>query len=122
MAKILVVGNGGSFGDSLNELFRPGNTSRFLPATKSHQEIAQEAARLRPDLIILESAPPGPNLSVLTSRIRQIVPDAVIFLMADTNDFLLERQAISAGVTAVFARDDGYSSLLANAKAVCSPG
>jgi DNA-binding NarL/FixJ family response regulator len=122
MASILVVGDGDSFSEIFQELFRPGNSIRVLAESKSYHEITQEAARLQPDLIILESAPAGQNLSLLTSRIRQVVPCAVLFMMADTNDFQLERQAISVGITAVFSREDGYSSLVENAKAICSPG
>jgi DNA-binding NarL/FixJ family response regulator len=119
MATILVANGGGALSEPLRELFAPDNTSASLCGSKTDAEIVEETGRLNPALVILDMMMDPENLSRLTKHMRKLVPQVVIFMLAEHYDFDVEQLAFSCGVNAVFSRDEDPIALLANAQAAC---
>jgi len=73
----------------------------------------------QPDLLILESRMPHEAV-LLIEALRSAFPEAPLFLVTNRPSMQMEKDALAHGVRAVFAKTDGFSSLIMNARAVCS--
>jgi DNA-binding NarL/FixJ family response regulator len=73
----------------------------------------------QPDLLVLESDM-SRKVVALIEALRSAFPQAPLFLVTNRPSMQLEKEALANGVRAVFAKADGFSSLIMNARAVCS--
>jgi CheY-like chemotaxis protein len=85
-------------------------------------EAIAKAKRLSPNLVIVDASMPAMNGLQLASRLKAMRLELPIFLFtADYNSYI-EKEALSCGVTAVFAKDDDLTTVVANARVVCGLG
>jgi len=119
MATILLVERDTRIRKSLREVFAASQRFTKILDAESEPQTIQEAEHLHPCLVILGATGCSDGLRPFVHRLREITPDVPVFMLTDAYDAKTERQALRCGITAVFSRSDGASSLVANALAVC---
>jgi CheY-like chemotaxis protein len=82
-------------------------------------EAIEEAIDLYPDLVILEKEKPQIGDFQVSEALKLYMPDVPLFLVTQLEGMLAEKEALSHGIDAVFAKDHDFTSLLENACAVC---
>jgi len=85
---------------------------------KAETELAaiEETRRYSPNLIVLGLPLPEAGLTLLVRELKKAAPNALIFLLTNKYDSVVEKRALSMGITAVFSKFDDYEALLQNAR------
>ena len=76
----------------------------------------EETRRYSPNLIVLGLPLPEAGLTLLVRELKKAAPNALIFLLTNKYDSVVEKRALSMGITAVFSKCDDYEALLHNAR------
>jgi len=76
----------------------------------------EETRRHSPNLIVLGLPLPEAGLALLVRELKKAAPNALIFLLTSNYDSVVEKRALSMGITAVFSKFDDYEALLHNAR------
>jgi DNA-binding NarL/FixJ family response regulator len=87
--------------------------------TKDRIDLNDLPRDFQPDLLILESRMSHDVVAII-GALRSAFPEAPLFLVTYRPSMQVEKDALAHGVRAVFAKNDGLSSLIMNARAVCS--
>jgi DNA-binding NarL/FixJ family response regulator len=90
--------------------------------SKNDIEVLKEVMKLAPSLVVIEvELPPRDSLEI-AEALKIIMPKTPLFLVTE-QDVLqqIEKEALSSGIDAVFAKDDDVTSLVDNARAVLAP-
>jgi DNA-binding NarL/FixJ family response regulator len=104
---------------SLRTAFAADRRFGFCAEADNPLQAFHEAEQAQPSLVILDLAITLENTLLLAQRLREIVPQASIFMLSNQYDCTVEKRALSGGITAVFSRSEDPGSVLANARAVC---
>jgi two-component system invasion response regulator UvrY len=119
MYTVLVVDDDHSFRKVLCDLFDRGSGFDDCVEAGNGAEAIAETKRRSPNLVIVDSAMAAMNGLQLALRLKAIMLDLPIFLFTANYNSRLEKEALSCGVTAVFAKGDDLTTVVANARAVC---
>jgi DNA-binding NarL/FixJ family response regulator len=84
-------------------------------------EAIDRAAKLKPDLILLDLAMPRLNGAEAASILRQAMPKVPILLFTLYADDFGERLASAVGVNVVLSKPEGLSKLAKHLKALLNP-
>lgn len=76
------------------------------------RQAVAEAGRRRPDLIMLDYSMPVMNGLEAAPLLKQIVPRTPIIMFTMFSNEVLAAQALAAGVTAVFSKDQAGTHLI----------
>jgi CheY-like chemotaxis protein len=77
-----------------------------------------EAARLKPDLIVLDYSMPVMNGLEAAPLLRDVLPHTPIIMFTMFANSVFATQALAAGVTAVVAKDQASTHLLPKAESL----
>jgi CheY-like chemotaxis protein len=80
------------------------------------QEAIAKAGNLSPDLIVLDLAMPIMNGLEAAPALRRMLPAVPIILFTLHHNKVLEKEAWSAGVTAVVSKEESVSALIHRAQ------
>ena len=85
--------------------------------------VIRKATAFRPDLVILEMELVSTNAFGVVESIKSVLPKVPLFLVIERPSMRSEREALTRGVDAVFAKEkeEDYASLLRNARAAVNP-
>ena len=75
-------------------------------------EAVEQWRRGRPDVIVMDHRMPTKNGLDAAAEILAEDPDAQIFLVTTFNNHFLHAEAAEVGVLGVFAKDEGFDSLV----------
>jgi DNA-binding NarL/FixJ family response regulator len=76
----------------------------------------EKAKALGPDLIVLDLSMPVMNGLEAARVLHQIMPQVPLILCSLHTDRVLEKEAVSAGVTAVFSKAQNMQTLISRAR------
>jgi CheY-like chemotaxis protein len=83
---------------------------------RNGREAIEKAEESKPDLIVLDLAMPVMNGLEAAPVLRPMLPTVPIILFTLYADRLLEREALSAGITVVVSKDAALKTLLNRAQ------
>lgn len=118
-SRILIVAKDSASRSSLCTLFEADREFLVCGLTGDAEEAVKKANRLKPGLIILDSALASINGFDTAKALSAAVPGVRLFLLMDKYTFSAEKEALHSGIYAVFAKDEDLTCLIANARAVC---
>lgn len=118
-SRILIVAKDSASRSSLCALFEADHEFMVCGDTGDAEEAVKKANRLKPGLIILDSALASINGFDAAKALSAAVPGVRLFLLMDKYTFGAEKEALLSGIYAVFAKDEDFTSLIANARAAC---
>jgi chemotaxis response regulator CheB len=111
--KILVVCRDAAHWDKLLVYFEPYPEFQLCLTENEGIAAAELAIQMKPELIVLELEP---ERLVIAEAFKLLMPDVPVFVIASAT-WEFEREALSAGVDAVFDKDGDLSAVIENAKA-----
>jgi DNA-binding NarL/FixJ family response regulator len=82
-------------------------------------EAIKKTMELTPDLVVVEKEMSPLNGFEVAEAIKLIMPEVSVFLVTEQPTVEAEKEALSRGIDAVFEKDDDFTSLMMNARAVC---
>lgn len=86
----------------------------------SAEHLLTEAARIKPDMVLLDIEMPGPDPFDMADRLRQIHPEIqVVFLSAHVRDTYIS-SAYKAGASGYFSKADEIEDIIKGLRAVAS--
>lgn len=118
-SRILIVAKDSASRSSLCALFEADHEFMVCGDTGDAEEAIKKANRLKPGLIILDSALSSINGFDTVKAFSAAVPDVRLFLLMDKYTFGAEKEAFLRGIHAVFAKDEDLTCVIANARAAC---
>lgn len=122
MSRVLLAGDNTASLATLRDLFETHREFSISGPVNSVADIITKAEQLQPGLIILDFVDWTTNRLDTVEELRRKLPRAQLFLLTDRHSFDMERVAVSRGIDAVFAKDEGPEPLLSNARVVCGLG
>jgi hypothetical protein len=78
-----------------------------------------KATEVRPDLVVLEMASDLPAGLDTAEKLKRTLPHVPLFLVTPEHTMAWEKEALHRGIDAVFKSDDGLTSVVMKARAMC---
>lgn len=103
---------------ALRRLFKAAGGFNVCGEAKSGPEAIGIARALKPDLIVLDLCMPGMNGLETATEIRQLNLGSRIILYSLNAEDIGEKNAFSAGVSAVVSKAEGVKTLITKARFV----
>jgi DNA-binding NarL/FixJ family response regulator len=120
MPSVLIVDDHAGDHGVLRRLFEGQSEFVVCGEAENGIEAVRKARELSPDLIVLDLSTPLIDGFEAAQTLKQTTPDAPVFMLVEHYTAATEREALSCGICAVFAKDDDLTCLIPNARAVCS--
>jgi len=79
------------------------------------------AQRLKPDLVLLDFSMPVMNGLEAARELKRLLPTVPLLMYTNYGTNYLEKEALSAGVTAVVSKSDSVEALVSSIQAVLGP-
>jgi DNA-binding NarL/FixJ family response regulator len=118
MFRIFLASSDVAFCDGLRDEFQREAEFQVCGQTQDVVDAVEMILHLDPDLVVLnEPSPPKSALNV--AKLKSAAPGVTVFLVLESSDVAIERRALATGVDAVFEKNEEYSVLLLNARAIC---
>ena len=119
MSTVLIVDDDRGIRKLLHTLFDQGSGFDACVEAETGVEAIAETKHLVPSLAVLDLAMPEMDGLQLAQELKAIAPKLPIFMLTADYDSVIEKTALSCGITAVFSKLDEMATLVANARAVC---
>ena len=116
MHSIIIVDNDSECASALARTFAPLDCFEVCANAETELAAIEETRRYSPNLIVLGLPLPEAGLTLLVRELKKAAPNALIFLLTNKYDSVVEKRALSMGITAVFSKFDDYEALLQNAR------
>ena len=116
MHSILIVDNDSEGVRVLGRTFATVDCFEVRAKAETELTAIEEARRHSPNLIVLGLPLPEAGLTRMVRELKKAAPKALIFLLTNHYDSVVEKRALSMGVAAVFSKFDDYEALLQNAR------
>jgi chemotaxis response regulator CheB len=114
--KILVACTDITYCDRLLVSFQPHPEFQLCLAENEGFATVQRAMEIKPKLIVLELDPEPKRLRI-AAALKVLMPEVPIFVIASMT-WESEKRVLSLGVDAIFDKDDDFTPVIENAKAV----
>jgi len=119
---ILIVDNDSECASALARTFAPLDCFEVCAKAETELTAIEGTRRHSPNLIVLGLPLPEARLARLVRELKKAAPNALIFLLTSNYDSVVEKRALSMGITAVFSKFDDYEALLHNARGLFETG
>jgi DNA-binding NarL/FixJ family response regulator len=101
---------------ALYEFFEREPDFSVCGVAEDGQEVIEEARRLHPDLIVLDSDMPVMNGLNAARVLKQIMPEVVLVMYNPTDTEVCKRVTLSAGISGLVSKQDNVSVLIETAR------
>jgi DNA-binding NarL/FixJ family response regulator len=119
MAKtVLLVDDNAEIRHTLCGLFGSQEDFDVCGEAENGQEAIEKAERLRPDLIVMDLSMPVMNGIEAARVLKRLTPAAPVILFSEYSDVFSEKEARSAGVSALVSKSEHVSVLLGKARSL----
>ena len=122
MPTVLIVDDDAAVRKVLHNIFNHRSGFDACMEAGTGFEAVVKTTQHLPDLAVLDGSMPETNGLQLARKLKTIAPELPIFMLTADYDAVMEKEALSCGITAVFSKLDDLATLAANARAVCGIG
>lgn len=113
---VLIVDDSAAIRKVICELFTREGDFEVCGEAENGQEAIDMAQRIKPALIVTDLSMPVMNGLDETRILRRLMPDIPIILYSAHIDPFVEKEALSAGATAVVPKSDVVALLIAKSR------
>jgi DNA-binding NarL/FixJ family response regulator len=106
---------------ALCELFAAEEDFEICGQAENGREAIAQAQSLRPDLVLLDLSMPVMNGLDATRVLKRLMPEVPVIMFSGYSDSLTEKEARSAGVSALVSKSENISVLLDKARTALEP-
>ncbi len=121
MPKVCVIDDDCGSTRALSKIFTSLNGFEVCAEIETVDEAVKEVGSRSPDLIMVGLPLPNDTLAQFVSNLKKLAPNTNICLLIRKCNSVVEKQALSVGITAVFSKFDDYEGLILNAEALFNP-
>jgi DNA-binding NarL/FixJ family response regulator len=118
---VLICNSQSLLREGVKALFREGSSIEIVGETGNGSDAITLAARLRPDVVLMDAALPDLSGHEATRRIREISPNTKVLILTMYEDDHLITRCLEAGASG-YMRKDAHSDQLAEAINIVSEG
>ena len=119
MLSILIVDDDHAFRTTLRTLFEERSGFDNCVEAANASEALDKTKQITPNLAVVNFSMPETNGLQLARQLKAQEPALPIFMLTADYNVDIEKQALAVGITAVFSKLNDFSTLIANARAVC---
>lgn len=113
---ILIADDNRSIRQGLRELFEQEEDFEVCGDVENGREAVEKAQELHPDLILLDLSMPVMNGLEAARVLSQMMPKVPLIMYSAFSDSFTEKEARSAGVSAMVSKSEDISVLLGKAR------
>jgi len=121
IVRIFLISGDPAFCDKLSKFLQTQSDIASCYTARNGLTAVVTAAKCPPDLILLE-ADALPGALKTADALKRTLPKLPVFLITTGDIAQAEKIAWSHGVSAVFQKEEDFSSLIENIRAVCGRG
>ena len=110
------------FREGIKSLLREATVIEIVGEADTAREAIDQAARLRPDVVLMDLVTPDLSGSEATRRIKAVHPDVRILILSLRDDETLLSRCFEAGASGYIRKSDQVSQLRSAIDAVCRFG
>ena len=118
---ILIADDNAFIRQGLCELFEQEADFYVCGDAENGREAVDKAKKLHPDLILLDLSMPQMNGLDATRVLKHLMPEVPVILYSAYSDSFTEREARSAGASALISKSEHISVLLGKARSLVCP-
>jgi NarL family two-component system response regulator YdfI len=115
---VLIVDDNLYIRRGLRELFQHEEDFEVCGDAENGREAVEKAQELHPDLILLDLSMPVMNGLDATRILKQVMPEVPVLMYSAYDDSSTEKQARSAGASALISKSERLSVLLDKARSL----
>ena len=115
---VLIVDDNALIRHGLCELFSREADFEICGAAENGREAIEEAQELHPDLILLDLSMPVMNGLDAARALKRVMPEVPIIMYSAYSDSFTQREAGSAGVSALVSKSENIAVLLGKARSL----
>jgi DNA-binding NarL/FixJ family response regulator len=118
MKSVLIADDNAFIRQGLCELFDHEVDLEVCGEAENGREAIEKAQELRPDLILLDLSMPVMNGLDATRALKRVMPEVPVIMYSAFSDSFTEREARSAGASALVSKSENTSVLLGKARSL----
>jgi DNA-binding NarL/FixJ family response regulator len=119
MAKaVLIVDDNTLIRQALCEMFTREADFEVCGEAENGQEAIEKAQQLHPDLVVMDLSMPVMNGIEAASILKGLMPTVPLIIFSEYSDVFSEKEARSAGVSALVSKSEHVSVLVGKARAL----
>jgi DNA-binding NarL/FixJ family response regulator len=107
--------------EALCELFEAEEDFNVCGEAENGREAVTKAQELHPDLILMDLSMPLMDGLDATRVVKRLMPEVPVIMFSAYSDSFTEKQARSAGVSALVSKSENISVLLGKARSLVYP-
>jgi DNA-binding NarL/FixJ family response regulator len=115
---VLVVDDNAAIRQALRQLFASEADFEVCGEARNGREAIEKADDLNPDLIVMDLSMPVMNGIEAARVLKRLMPAVPIIVFSEYSDVFSEKEAHSAGISALVAKSEHMSVLLGKARAL----
>jgi DNA-binding NarL/FixJ family response regulator len=115
---ILIADDSSIIRKALSELFEREEDFDVCAEAENGREAVEKARELHPDLILLDLSMPVMNGLDATRVLKRAMPEVPVLMYSAYNDLFTEKEAHSAGVSALVSKSEHISVLIGKARSL----
>lgn len=115
---VLVVDDNAAIRQALRQLFASEADFEVCGEARNGREAIAKADDLNPDLIVMDLSMPVMNGIEAARVLKRLMPAVPIIVFSEYSDVFSEKEAHSAGISALVAKSEHMSVLLGKARAL----
>jgi len=110
------------FREGIKNLLQDGTLIEVVGEAATARQAIHQAARLRPDVVLMDLVAPDLSGSEATRRIKAVHPEVRVLILSLRDDETLMSSCFEAGASGYIAKDDHASQLQSAIHSVCRFG
>src|SRR6202162_4239610 len=119
MAKmVLVVDDNAVIRQALSRLFTLESDFDVCGEAENGQDAIEKAQALHPDLIVMDLSMPVMNGIDAARTLKTLMPTVPVIMFSDYSDVFSEKEARSAGISALVSKSEHVSVLIGKARSL----
>ncbi len=115
---VLLVDDNAAIRAALCRLFLSEADFEICGEAENGREAIEKAQELRPDLIVMDLSMPVMNGIEAARVLKNLMPTVPLIIFSEYSDVFSEREARSAGISALVSKSEHVSLLLSKARAL----
>jgi len=120
--RVLICNKYVLFREGIKSLLRDGTFIEIVGEADTARQAIDQAARLRPDVVLMDLVTPDLSGFEATRRIKAVHPDVRVLILSLRDDEALVSRCFEAGASGYIPKDDHASQLQSAIDAVCRFG